>query len=519
MQNNLLVRIFPNQVYSVYVPKSLVPFALAYYHYKTHSGVKKMISLLKLNYFWPGMRDDVAEFVRGCILCSCAKHTNIGPNAIGTPRLVKGPRAVWQIDIVQGLPTNKGFTSFLNCVDMYTGYTFPIPLPSEKSEQIAMCLENNLFKSFGIPEELSSDNASNLSGPAVVRLLKFYNILHRKTTPYSPQSHGLIEIQNKNLTTLIRIFMDQFDAGWKDVITLASIVVNSVPRPILENHSPYFIMFGEEPFLNEKIKDNFFDIDEKVRDMENNRTFVKLLRQYLLAMRLKVNQKIVKRPCLDYPTDTLIYEKDFSKTGNRKTKLLYKKTPLRVLKQYFSVIYAVDLFGRVKKLSKNNIKIAHPRTVNLFSKLPPEIQAIIGAPLSVEEWNKIKDSNVIPEYFKSVDEETFETTRMTRQSSAQIASDSHVLEQSPEIVEVEAHPEDYDFNNFLEDSRFMEKLYNLRNSQALTHNMTLNDVYKAFNNANSDSSIPEFRRIMDGMDHTNILPTRTRRRVTFNTTK
>ena len=63
----------------------------------------------------------------------------------------------------------------------------------------------------------------------------------------------------------------------------------------------------------------------------------------------------------------------------------------------------------------------------------------------------------------------------------------------------------------------MEKLYNLRNSQALTHNMTLNDVYKAFNNANSDSSIPEFRRIMDGMDHTNILPTRTRRRVTFNT--
>ena len=156
---------------------------------------------------------------------------------------------------------------------MYSGYTFPIPLPSEKSEQIAMCLENHLFKSFGIPEELSSDNASNLAGPAVAKLLKFYNILHRKTTPYSPQSHGLIEIQNKNLTTLIRIFMNQFDAGWKDVITLASIVVNLVPRPILENHSPYYIMYGEEPFLNDNIQDNFFDIDEKVKDMENIRVF------------------------------------------------------------------------------------------------------------------------------------------------------------------------------------------------------------------------------------------------------
>ena len=74
---------------------------------------------------------------------------------------------------------------------MYSGYTFPIPLPSEKSEQIAMCLKNHLFKAFGIPEEISSDNASNLAGPAVAKLLKFYNILHRKTTPCSPQSHSL----------------------------------------------------------------------------------------------------------------------------------------------------------------------------------------------------------------------------------------------------------------------------------------------------------------------------------------
>ena len=107
-----------------------------------------------------------------------------------------------------------------------------------------------------------------------------------------------------------------------------------------------------------------------------------------------------------------------------------------------------------------------------------------------------------------------ENTRMTRQL---MANDSHVLEQIPENVEIETHPEDDDFNNFLEDSRFMEKLYNLRNSQALTNNMTLNDVYRAFSDAHSVSSPPEFRRIMNGMDQDNILPSRTRRRVTFAT--
>ena len=54
----------------------------------------------------------------------------------------------------------------------------------------------------------------------------------------------------------------------------------------------------------------------------------------------------------------------------------------------------------------------------------------------------------------------------------------------------------------------------MHNSQSLTNKMTLNDVYKAYNDANSGSS-PEFRRIMHGMNQDNILPSRTRRRVTF----
>ena len=100
---------------------------------------------------------------------------------------------------------------------------------------------------------------------------------------------------------------------------------------------------------------------------------------------------------------------------------------------------------------------------------------------------------------------------MTRQF---MANNSHVLEQIPENVEIETHLEDDDFTLFMEDSRFMEKLNSLHNSQSLTNNMTLSNVYKAYDDANSDSS-PEFRRIMNGMNQNNILPSGTRRRVTF----
>ena len=59
---------------------------------------------------------------------------------------------------------------------------------------------------------------------------------------------------------------------------------------------------------------------------------------------------------------------------------------------------------------------------------------------------------------------------MTRQF---MADDSHVLEQIPENVEIETHLEDDDFTLFMEDSRFMEKLSGLHNSQSLTNKMTL----------------------------------------------
>ena len=142
--------------------------------------------------------------------------------------------------------------------------------------------------------------------------------------------------------------------------------------------------------------------------------------------------------------------------------------------------------------------------------MPAEIQATLGAPLTIEEWNAIKESDSLPEYLASVDEE-MDNTGMTRQF---MANDSHVLEQVPENVEIETHLEDDDFTLFMEDSRFMEKLKGLHNTQSLTNKMTLNDVYRVYNDTNSDSS-PEFRRIMHGIDQINIMPSRTRWRVTF----
>jgi hypothetical protein len=528
VEKNILYRKISNPMERnvVVMPQSLVPFALAYFHYKSHSGVQKLYELMRLNYYWPNMRNSISEFVGGCILCASCKSTNIGPSGIGVPRLVKGPRKAWQIDIVQGLPKVQGCNSFLNCVDMFTGFTLPIALVSETSEHIAHCLESVVFKCFGTPETISSDNAANLAGLPVRKLFKFYHIIHQKTTPYSPQSHGLVEVQNKNLTTLLRIFIDQFETSWLDVLTLAALTVNSIPRPVLEGHSPYFLMFNEEPFQTPMITSDVLDLTEHTKSAENNQAFSRLLREYLLKSRIQRN-KVLEKPFRDYPTDTLIYEKDFTQLPNKKVKPIFKRTPLKVIKQYFNVLYASDLYGRVKKLSKNNIKIAKDRTVEMFSNLPLDIQAKLGSPLTLQEWDIIKSTENVPAYLESV-ELDFEDPRMTR---GQIPVDTVALPYDAEGEPVEKDDDDY-FDIWLNDDLFIDKLKTLHYSGSLKHDTKLGNVatlpvpMSVPDDQNDLTLIPETptldpmvplpvpRGLLD-MDPSNILPTRTRTRVQF----
>ena len=99
------------------VPKNLIPFVMALFHFRSHSGSKKLFLEIRNKFWWNRMQDDILDFVRGCVLCNVLKVSNLGKGEIGVPRVVPSPRHTWQIDICQGFPSVNGATSFLNCVD------------------------------------------------------------------------------------------------------------------------------------------------------------------------------------------------------------------------------------------------------------------------------------------------------------------------------------------------------------------------------------------------------------------
>ena len=218
----------PDLLHNIIVLRILVSFVLAYFHLTSHAGTKKMRSYVRQKYYWLGMVNDIDEFAKDCILCAIFKHSSTGKGEIGVPRKVLNPRHTWQMDIVNGMGQVRGYIAYITFVDVYSGYVVPVALKSETSAAIALALEENIIKIFGPPDTISSDNAANLSGIEIRKLLAFYNINRQYTTPYAPESHGPVENCNRFITQLTRIYSDQFKAPWTDVLTLAALTINSV---------------------------------------------------------------------------------------------------------------------------------------------------------------------------------------------------------------------------------------------------------------------------------------------------
>ena len=73
--------------------------------YAMHPGTTKMYNTLRQNYWWPGMKKDVADFVARCLTCQQVKAEHQAPSGMLQPLAI--PEWKWEnitMDFVTGLP-------------------------------------------------------------------------------------------------------------------------------------------------------------------------------------------------------------------------------------------------------------------------------------------------------------------------------------------------------------------------------------------------------------------------------
>ena len=85
-----------------------------------HLGQQRMLELLKRNYWWPGLKEDIKRYVQGCFKCQQNKVQH--QKKAGELHPLKIPQGPWQeisIDIIGPLPKSNGMDAIVIIVDRF----------------------------------------------------------------------------------------------------------------------------------------------------------------------------------------------------------------------------------------------------------------------------------------------------------------------------------------------------------------------------------------------------------------
>ena len=88
------------------------------------------------------------------------------------------------------------------------------PLPDHHAPTVARALMTDLFLPFGVPTQLHSDQGREFESRLISELCRAYEINKTRTTPYRPQSDGLVERFNRTILQMLRTFVGKDPRGW-----------------------------------------------------------------------------------------------------------------------------------------------------------------------------------------------------------------------------------------------------------------------------------------------------------------
>ena len=120
--------------------------------------------------------------------------------------------------------------------------------PDQTAKTIAKFLYQGYILIFGDLARLLSDRAANFMSSVIKEMCKILSIKKLWTTPYHPQTNGLVERLYQTIMRMIRKLGKDKKADWPG--HLAEIVnTYNATHSAVTGYSPHYLMFGQRPRL------------------------------------------------------------------------------------------------------------------------------------------------------------------------------------------------------------------------------------------------------------------------------
>ncbi|UYV65559.1 K02A2.6-like, partial [Cordylochernes scorpioides] len=186
--------------------------------------INNTIALAKGSIYWPGMNKEIEELINNCSICQQTSRENFKEPML--PH--QAPEYPWQkvgIDIFQ-IESSK----YLLIVDYFSKYPEIYQLQDMTTDTIIRRLKRT-FSNFGIPETLVSDNGPPFFSKEFQNFTRTWNIVHVTSSPYHPQSNGMVERTVQTLKKLIKRCGEESTDPYLALLNLRNTPHNNLPSP------------------------------------------------------------------------------------------------------------------------------------------------------------------------------------------------------------------------------------------------------------------------------------------------
>ncbi|GJT32660.1 putative reverse transcriptase domain-containing protein [Tanacetum coccineum] len=216
--------------------------------YSIHPGSDKMYHDMKMLYWWPNMKADIATYVSKCLTCAKVKAEHQRPSGL----LVQPDIPEWKwekitMDFITKLPkTAAGFDSIWVIVDRLTKSAHFLPMKeTDSTEKLTRLYMKEIVARHGIPVSIISDRDSHFTSRVWQSLHKALGTQLDLSTAYHPQTDGQSERTIQTLEDMLRACVIDFGNGWDRHLPLVEFSYNNSYHTSIKA-APFEALYGRK---------------------------------------------------------------------------------------------------------------------------------------------------------------------------------------------------------------------------------------------------------------------------------
>ncbi|KAL8585025.1 hypothetical protein ACOMHN_043661 [Nucella lapillus] len=331
-----------------------------------HLGISKTADRVLSSFHWPGAMADLKRYCASCDACQRSATRGAKRKApLKQPPLIDTPFRRVAIDLIGPIApcSGSGHRYILTMVDYATRYPEAVALKRIETEVVAEGLVE-VFSRVGVPSEVLSDRGSQFTSGVMREVSRLLGVTQLYTTPYHPQSNGLVERFNGTLKGMLKKLCEERPSDWDRYIPAALFAYREAPQEST-GFSPFELLYGRtvkgpvsilkelwsKEQETEEVKTTYqYVVDLRNRLEETCQFAMESLQQARVSQKRQFDKRVRRQNLKQGDKVLLLLPTDHNKI------LMHWKGPFDITEKVSHQDYRIDVNGKQKLFHANLLR-------------------------------------------------------------------------------------------------------------------------------------------------------------------